>query len=183
MECRDHEWLPLALEAEMADESSVEDRVDRGAVVGPQVVDPLDAGAGGRGSGTMCHGPQRIRVSGRDRARRDECPSPEDVGRERPIAVDWRHGVGDDLDICCSTAPACARSTGAACAIADRVKLADSLLRTFLEQMLQEGVFHADPHPGNVMLLTDGQLALIDFGAAGRLDPVQQAALRELMAG
>jgi ubiquinone biosynthesis protein len=66
---------------------------------------------------------------------------------------------------------------------ADRVKLADSLLRTFLEQMLQEGVFHADPHPGNVMLLTDGQLALIDFGAAGHLDPVQQAALRDLMAG
>jgi ubiquinone biosynthesis protein len=67
--------------------------------------------------------------------------------------------------------------------IADRVKLADSLLRTFLEQMLQEGVFHADPHPGNVMLLADGHLALIDFGAAGRLDPVQQSALRDLMAG
>ena len=67
--------------------------------------------------------------------------------------------------------------------IADRVKLADSLLQTFLEQMLQEGVFHADPHPGNVMLLADGRLALIDFGAAGHLDPVQQAALRDLMAG
>jgi len=67
--------------------------------------------------------------------------------------------------------------------IAERVKLADSLLRTFLEQMLHEGVFHADPHPGNVMLLAEGQLALIDFGAVGRLDPVQQAALRDLMAG
>ena len=67
--------------------------------------------------------------------------------------------------------------------VADRVKLADSLLRTFLEQMLQDGVFHADPHPGNVMLLADGELALIDFGAAGRLDTVQQAALRDLMAG
>jgi ubiquinone biosynthesis protein len=66
---------------------------------------------------------------------------------------------------------------------ADRVKLADSLLRAFLEQMLQDGVFHADPHPGNVMLLSDGRLALIDFGAAGRLDAVQQAALRDLMAG
>jgi hypothetical protein len=37
-------------------------------------------------------------------------------------------------------------------------ELADYLLRTFLEQMLQD-VFHADPHPGNVMLLTDGRLA------------------------
>ena len=63
------------------------------------------------------------------------------------------------------------------------MKLADSLLQAFLEQMLQEGVFHADPHPGNVMLLADGRLALIDFGAVGRLDPVQQAALRDLMAG
>ncbi|HXY93224.1 MAG TPA: AarF/UbiB family protein, partial [Acidimicrobiia bacterium] len=66
---------------------------------------------------------------------------------------------------------------------AERTKIADMLLRTFLEQMLQDGVFHADPHPGNVMLLADGRLALIDFGAAGRLDSVQQAALRELMAG
>jgi ubiquinone biosynthesis protein len=65
---------------------------------------------------------------------------------------------------------------------AERAKIADVLLGTFLEQMLQYGVFHADPHPGNVMLLADGRLALIDFGAAGRLDSVQQAALRELMA-
>jgi ubiquinone biosynthesis protein len=64
-----------------------------------------------------------------------------------------------------------------------RRRLADSLLRSFLEQMLQEGVFHADPHPGNVMLLADGRLALIDFGAAGRLDPIEQAALRDMLAG
>jgi ubiquinone biosynthesis protein len=67
--------------------------------------------------------------------------------------------------------------------LAARKKLADELLRSFLEQMLQDGVFHADPHPGNVMLLADGRLALIDFGAAGRLDPGEQAALRDMMAG
>ena len=64
-----------------------------------------------------------------------------------------------------------------------RRKLADILLRSFLEQLLADGVFHADPHPGNVMLLADGRLGLIDFGAAGRLDPGEQGALRDMMAG
>ena len=40
---------------------------------------------------------------------------------------------------------------------------------------------HADPHPGNVLVLRSGQLALIDFGSVGRLDIRQQAALRRLL--
>jgi ubiquinone biosynthesis protein len=63
----------------------------------------------------------------------------------------------------------------------DRTALAETLLRCMLRQMLVEGRFHADPHPGNVMVLHDGRLALIDFGAVGRLDPLQQSALRDLM--
>jgi len=47
--------------------------------------------------------------------------------------------------------------------------------------VMVEGTFHADPHPGNVLVLCDGQLALIDFGSVGRLDPLQQAALRRLL--
>jgi ubiquinone biosynthesis protein len=47
--------------------------------------------------------------------------------------------------------------------------------------MLVDGHFHADPHPGNVMALADGRIGLIDFGAASRLDPMQQSALRDLM--
>jgi ubiquinone biosynthesis protein len=43
-------------------------------------------------------------------------------------------------------------------------------------------VFHADPHPGNVLLLTDGRLALLDFGSVGRLDAQQRAALLNLLA-
>src|SRR5207244_2785544 len=63
----------------------------------------------------------------------------------------------------------------------DRAALADALLRTAMRQMLVDGHFHADPHPGNIMVLSDGTVGLIDFGAAGRLDAVQQAALREMM--
>jgi ubiquinone biosynthesis protein len=42
-------------------------------------------------------------------------------------------------------------------------------------------VFHADPHPGNVLLLTDGRLALLDFGSVGRLDARQRLALQDLL--
>ena len=63
----------------------------------------------------------------------------------------------------------------------DRARLADGLLRCALQQMLVDGHFHADPHPGNVMVLSDGRLALIDFGATGRLDPMEQSSLRDMM--
>jgi ubiquinone biosynthesis protein len=63
----------------------------------------------------------------------------------------------------------------------DRVRLAEALLRSSLRQMLVDGRFHADPHPGNVLVLADGRLGLIDFGATGRLDPLQQASLREML--
>ena len=63
----------------------------------------------------------------------------------------------------------------------DRAQLAETLLRCGLEQMLVHGHFHADLHPGNVMVLSDGRLGLIDFGAVGRLDPLQQSSLRQLL--
>ena len=64
---------------------------------------------------------------------------------------------------------------------ADRHGLARGLLAAMFGQVMTEGTFHADPHPGNVLVLRDGQLALIDFGSVGRLDPLQQAALRRLL--
>jgi ubiquinone biosynthesis protein len=63
----------------------------------------------------------------------------------------------------------------------DRAALAALLLRSMLDQILRVGVFHADPHPGNVFALADGSLGLIDFGAVGRLDTIQQAAVRDLL--
>ena len=63
-------------------------------------------------------------------------------------------------------------------AAVDRAALADQLLRATLDQVMRIGLFHADPHPGNVFALPDGTLGLIDFGAVGRLDPIQQSADR-----
>jgi ubiquinone biosynthesis protein len=64
----------------------------------------------------------------------------------------------------------------------DRTVLAHELLRTTLEQILRIGLFHADPHPGNIFAFRDGGLGLIDFGAVGRLDPIQQAAVVDMLA-
>ncbi|MFI6445014.1 ABC1 kinase family protein [Kitasatospora sp. NPDC050543] len=63
----------------------------------------------------------------------------------------------------------------------DRRDLAGDLLATLLRQVTLDGVFHADPHPGNILLLTDGRLGLLDFGSVGRLDSELQAALQRLM--
>ena len=63
----------------------------------------------------------------------------------------------------------------------DRAELSRTLLRSMVYQITEGGVFHADPHPGNIMVLTDGRLALLDFGSVGRLDSQQRAALRNLL--
>ena len=62
-----------------------------------------------------------------------------------------------------------------------RAELTRALLRSMVYQITEGGVFHADPHPGNVLLLTDGRLALLDFGSVGRLDSQQRSALLNLL--
>lgn len=63
----------------------------------------------------------------------------------------------------------------------DREDLARQLLTVTVEQLLEVGIFHADPHPGNVMVLEDGSLGLIDFGAVGRLDSIQIQAVVDML--
>ncbi|ADU28901.1 AarF/UbiB family protein [Evansella cellulosilytica] len=53
----------------------------------------------------------------------------------------------------------------------DRSLLAKRLSETIFHQVLIDGVFHADPHPGNVLALPNGGIALLDFGMVGRLSP------------
>ena len=62
----------------------------------------------------------------------------------------------------------------------DGTELADRLVQAMMDQLLH-GHFHADPHPGNVLVLRDGSLALIDFGLTGHIDPAQRMVMLQLM--
>jgi ubiquinone biosynthesis protein len=65
---------------------------------------------------------------------------------------------------------------------ADRAhELARQFFRAYVHQVTVEGVYHADPHRGNVLLTTDGRLALVDFGLLGRLDDDTRRSLALLL--
>lgn len=49
------------------------------------------------------------------------------------------------------------------------------LIKTYLKQLLEDGFFHADPHPGNLLVMPDGRLAFFDFGMVGRITPELQS--------
>src|SRR5947207_3857182 len=51
------------------------------------------------------------------------------------------------------------------------------LARTYLKQLLEDGFFHADPHPGNLRVMGDGRLAFFDFGMVGRITQDMQTKL------
>jgi predicted unusual protein kinase regulating ubiquinone biosynthesis (AarF/ABC1/UbiB family) len=51
------------------------------------------------------------------------------------------------------------------------VKVNRMLIRTYLKQLLEDGFFHADPHPGNLLVMDSGHLAFFDFGMVGRITP------------
>ncbi|MCX7751370.1 MAG: AarF/ABC1/UbiB kinase family protein [Blastocatellia bacterium] len=53
------------------------------------------------------------------------------------------------------------------------------LARTYLKQFLEDGFFHADPHPGNLRVMPDGRLAFFDFGMTGRIDARLQSLMIE----
>ena len=53
---------------------------------------------------------------------------------------------------------------------ADKKQVARDLAEAFFQQFFKTGLFHADPHPGNILLKEDGRICLVDFGMVGRLD-------------
>jgi predicted unusual protein kinase regulating ubiquinone biosynthesis (AarF/ABC1/UbiB family) len=62
----------------------------------------------------------------------------------------------------------------------DGARLADALFRAYLKQMLRDGLFHADPHPGNVFIAGE-RIALIDLGMVAHVPPGLQDRLLQLL--
>lgn len=55
------------------------------------------------------------------------------------------------------------------------VKVNRLLIKSYLKQLLEDGFFHADPHPGNLLVMDSGHLAFFDFGMVGRITPELQS--------
>lgn len=56
-----------------------------------------------------------------------------------------------------------------------------TLVKLMLQTIFEEGLFHADPHPGNVLVLPDGRLSLLDFGMTGELDETMRESMTFLL--
>jgi ubiquinone biosynthesis protein len=63
----------------------------------------------------------------------------------------------------------------------DGKALAEEFFHAYLKQVLLDGTFHADPHPGNVLLTTDNKIALIDLGMVGYTTPAMQESLLKFL--
>ncbi|MEP7069758.1 MAG: AarF/UbiB family protein [Usitatibacter sp.] len=63
----------------------------------------------------------------------------------------------------------------------DGTALAEELFKSYLKQVLVDGLFHADPHPGNVFITDDNRLALLDLGQVGHTTPAMQENLLKIL--
>lgn len=65
----------------------------------------------------------------------------------------------------------------------DRGAIARNLAKSVLNQILRDGFFHGDPHPGNIMVLEDGTIAFLDFGMVGSLSPERKRQFSKMLLG
>ncbi|HEY2482853.1 MAG TPA: 2-polyprenylphenol 6-hydroxylase [Caulobacteraceae bacterium] len=89
----------------------------------------------------------------------------------RVLTLEWAEGVA-------LSDPAALEQVGV-----DRARLADAMVRGFLAQALDHGVFHADLHEGNLFVVPPAGLAVVDFGIIGRLGPAERRYLAEILWG
>jgi predicted unusual protein kinase regulating ubiquinone biosynthesis (AarF/ABC1/UbiB family) len=65
----------------------------------------------------------------------------------------------------------------------DRADVAETLMEAYLQQVLVDGFFHADPHPGNILVRPGPLIVLLDFGMVGHISPQNRQNLRRVFIG
>ena len=65
----------------------------------------------------------------------------------------------------------------------DREELAGRVVEAYCQMIFEDGFYHADPHPGNVFVKTDGTIVFIDFGAVATLSPAMKAGIPQFLMG
>ncbi|HEY3697353.1 2-polyprenylphenol 6-hydroxylase [Phenylobacterium sp.] len=90
---------------------------------------------------------------------------------KRVLTLEWAHGAA-------LSDPQALQQPGL-----DRPALADKLIRAFLAQALDHGVFHADLHEGNLFVAAPCEITAVDFGIVGRLGPPERRYLAEILWG
>ena len=65
----------------------------------------------------------------------------------------------------------------------DRTALAQRILTAYCRMIFIDGVYHADPHPGNILVRQDGSIVFIDFGAVGTLSPEMKDGIPSFLEG
>jgi len=63
----------------------------------------------------------------------------------------------------------------------DRKELARRLVRTYCQMIFVDGIYHADPHPGNILVTSDAKIVLLDFGAVAELSPEMREGIPEFL--
>ena len=66
-------------------------------------------------------------------------------------------------------------------ALAHRADLGEQVTRCYMRMIFELGLFHADPHPGNFMLLSTGELGILDFGMVGRIDDRLRESVEQIL--
>jgi predicted unusual protein kinase regulating ubiquinone biosynthesis (AarF/ABC1/UbiB family) len=64
-----------------------------------------------------------------------------------------------------------------AAGVVDPERVVDAVVEAYIQMMLVDGIFHADPHPGNLRVRADGALVILDFGMVIEVDPVERGHL------